>query len=107
MRPSSPFAALARYRARAIPDQRPMLAKVRGYRSYKLDLDDRRSREPLLDASANGLAGRSHYASTRNPPYYAAAPGAAADIRLRQGVIERLRKVNQRLAAAGLEVFIF
>ncbi len=84
-----------------------MRAKVKGYRSYKLDLGDPRSNEPLLDAAANGLAGRSHYATPRNAPYYAAVPGAASDVRLRQGAIERLRKVNQRLAACGLEVFIF
>jgi D-alanyl-D-alanine dipeptidase len=104
---ATPFGALSKYRTRPIPDQRPMLAKVRGYRRYKLDLSDPRSDEPLLDAAANGLAGISYYASVRNPPYYGATPGAAQDVRLRQGAIERLRTVNQRLAGAGLEVFIF
>jgi zinc D-Ala-D-Ala dipeptidase len=107
MSKSSPFGALAKYRARPIPDQRPMTAKVRGYRSYKLDLSDKRAREKLVDAHAHGLAGRSHYATPRNPPYYAAVPGAADDIRLREGVVERLREVNRRLAVSGLEVFIF
>lgn len=101
------FGALVKYRNRPIPDQRPKLAKVRGYRAYKLDLSDPRAREPLVDANASGIAGVSHYAMPRNPPYYAAVPGATPHIRLRQGVIERLIKVNERLATAGIELFIF
>lgn len=103
----TPFAALQKYRDKPIPDQQPVLKKVRNYRSYALDLTDPRSREPLVDAKASGLAGVSHYATSRNPPYYAAVPGATLQVRLRQGVVERLRKVNVRLGAAGLELFIF
>jgi D-alanyl-D-alanine dipeptidase len=103
----SPFATIAKFRSRPIPDQRPVLAKVRGYRAYKLDLSDPRASEPLVDANASGLAGVSHYATVRNPPYYAAVPGATPQIRLRQGVVERLLRVNARLAPAGLELFIF
>jgi D-alanyl-D-alanine dipeptidase len=104
---STPFGALEKLRARAIPDQRPMLAKVKGYRRYKLDLADLRAQEPLLDAAARGLAGVNHYATPRNPPYYAIVPGSVPQIRLRQGVIERLLQVNAALAQAGLELFIF
>src|SRR5689334_6476763 len=84
-----------------------MLKKVRGYRAYKLDLNDPRSNEPLLDANAHGVAGVSFYATSRNPPYYAAVPGAAPTIRLRQGVIKRLSNINMALSEAGLELFIF
>jgi zinc D-Ala-D-Ala dipeptidase len=102
-----PFAAVAKYRARPIPDQRPMTAKVKGYRAYKLDLSDPRAREPLVDVTAKGIVGVSHYATSCNAPYYAAVPGATRLVRLRKGVVDRLVKVNKRLAPAGLELFIF
>jgi D-alanyl-D-alanine dipeptidase len=104
---STPFAALEKYRRRPIPDQRPMLAKVRGYRTYKLDLSDPRSNELLLEAADYGIVGVSHYATARNAPYYAAVPGATSQIRLRRGVIERLSSVNAALATADLELFVF
>lgn len=104
---STPFAGLAKYRAKPIPDQRAMLVKVRGYRRHKLDLGDVRSNEPLLDATEHGLAGVNFYASARNPPYYASVPGSVSRILLRQGVVERLRKVNRRLNPSGVELYIF
>lgn len=84
-----------------------MLKKVRGYRSYRLDLDDSRSIEPLLDAREHGIAGVNFYSSPRNPPYYATVPGSITRILLRQGVVERLSGVNARLAPSGLELYIF
>ena len=107
MTKSSTFGPLAKYRAKPIPDQRPILAKVKGYRAYKLDLNDTRAKEPLIDAAEHGIAGVNFYASPRNPPYYAAVPGSIAEIRLRQGVVERLNRVNERLGAVGLELYIF
>jgi D-alanyl-D-alanine dipeptidase len=84
-----------------------VLERIKGYRSYKLDLADPRSHEPLVDANAAGLAGESYYATTDNPPYYKRAPGAVANLRLRQGVADRLTRANERLAPAGIEVFVF
>lgn len=107
MSKSKPFAALEKVRMRPIPDQRPLLAKVKGYRAYKLDLSDPRANEPLVDAAGHGLAGVSHYATARNPPYYATVPGAIPEIRLREGIVERLLKVNAHLAPSGLELYIF
>jgi len=104
---SGPFGTLAKLRDRPIPDQRPVLKKVRGYRAYKLELSDTRANEPLVDARNSGLAGVSFYAISRNPPYYSAVPGATPQIRLRQGVVERLQLVNARLAEIELEVYIF
>jgi D-alanyl-D-alanine dipeptidase len=63
--------------------------------------------EPLVLAKDFGVGGRNHYAHARNPPYWAAAPGAHAELRLRRGAAERLREVNSRLAEGGLRLFLF
>jgi D-alanyl-D-alanine dipeptidase len=104
---TGPFGPLAALREQPIPDQRPPFERSKGYRSYKLDLTDGRSHEPLVDAHAFGLAGESYYATSDNPPYYARAPGAVPNLRLRKGVAERLARANERLSLAGIEIFIF
>lgn len=107
MTSTSPFGPLAALREQPIPDQRQAFERAQGYRSYKLDLTDARSHEPLVDAHAFGLAGESYYATTENPPYYARAPGAVPSLRLRKGVAERLARANELLSLAGIEIFIF
>lgn len=63
--------------------------------------------QPLRDARVFGLTGRNHYAHAMNPPYWAPAKGAIDRLLVREGVGERLCKVDQRLSPAGLRLFLF
>jgi D-alanyl-D-alanine dipeptidase len=98
-----PFAALSSLRDAPIPD----LGSARGYRTTPIDFAGARNHEALVDAKAYGVAGENYYAATRNPPYYGVIPGAIDAIILRQGVAERLARVNEKLNAADLELFAF
>ncbi len=82
---------------------------ARSFHEYPVNLDDERSQEPLVDVEKVGLAGESYYARTDglNAPYYTALESAPTRVWIRQGVAERLRKVNAMLEQLDLEVFIF
>lgn len=54
-----------------------------------------------------GIKGRNFYAHARNPPYFIAAEGAIDALLLRARVGEKLAQVNERLAAAGLQIFLY
>lgn len=105
---SSPFGRLAPCFDQPVPSQAPRMASLAGYRDTPIDRADGRHGEPLVDVSARaGVAANCWYAHDRNPPYYAAMPGATAVAWLRQGVAERLAGINHRLGEAGLELLVF
>lgn len=99
----SPFGALQALRDKPIPPPAPKS----GYRTTPIHHDGAANGEPLVHARDYGIAGANHYASTRNPPYYHAAPGAIDALVLRKGAAERLARVNAKLAPAYLELFLF
>jgi D-alanyl-D-alanine dipeptidase len=68
---------------------------------------DARSKERCADIYTYGIAGVNHYWQPHNPPYYHSVPGAIEQLMLREGVIDRLRRVSERLEASGLELFVF
>ncbi|HVZ70194.1 MAG TPA: M15 family metallopeptidase [Rhizomicrobium sp.] len=82
------------------------LAKA-GFRAHPLDRASEYFGEPLVDARAHGIAGENFYHSTRNPPYWARIEGSIPQLFLREGVVERLKRVNDRLSGSGLELFLF
>ena len=98
-----PFASLSTYRDKPIPTP----TSARGYRALAIVFDGAANSEPLVRASDHGIAGRNYYASPRNPPYYAAIPGALDDIIVREGVAKKLACINSKLAEADLELFLF
>jgi D-alanyl-D-alanine dipeptidase len=104
---SSPFGDLAALRELPVPDMKPVRARLRGSRRRPPDPADPRNGEPLVDIADLGISGANYYAGTRNPPYYHAAPGAIAQVLVRQGVGRLLRQVNARLASVALELFLF
>ena len=55
----------------------------------------------------HGLVGRNHYAHAQNPPYWRAIPGSVDALWLREGVARRLAKVDARLRAEGLSLFLY
>lgn len=99
------FGPLQALREKPIPS--PAAGEKRNYRAVPIDFDSAANREPLVDCSARGLAGRAFYATPRNPPYYFVVPGAIEALLLRESACARLVAVNARLAPAELELFIF
>jgi D-alanyl-D-alanine dipeptidase len=90
--------------------ERPILSDTRdkrGYRAIPIDKQGAANAEPLIAASTFGCAGANFYASACNPPYYHPIPGAIDRLLLRTGAGERLQRVNARLDAAGLELWLF
>ena len=77
-----PFASLTPYRETPIPPPKT----ARGYRALPIKFDGAENGEPLVRAADYGVAGRNYYAASRNPPYYAAVPGAIDEIVVREGV---------------------
>lgn len=79
------------------------------YRAYPLDLNTSESDEPIIDALAEGLEGESIYARTdgHNAPYFRAIEGALDSIRLRKGLVEKLKLANERtFHPLGLELYL-
>ncbi|MGQ0533790.1 MAG: M15 family metallopeptidase [Caulobacteraceae bacterium] len=99
------FGPLASLRDKPIPP--PPEDRARGYRDTPIAFEGNANAEPLVCIADYSIAGKNHYAYARNPPYYAVIPGSIDALYLRQGAAERLRDVNARLAAAGLELFLF
>lgn len=103
----NPFGPLEELRRRPIPDQAGTRRAKVDFRAHPLDRASDVFTEPLVDARANGIAGQNFYHSERNPPYWRRIDGSIAELFLRAGVIAKLSHVNARLAAAGLELFLF
>lgn len=79
------------------------------YRDIPIDSHDPRYCESLVDARAAGIAGENYYARTdgRNQPYREAVPGSVQELWLRQSIASMLATVNARLAAYGVEIFLW
>jgi D-alanyl-D-alanine dipeptidase len=103
----SPFAALNDLRSRPIGDLGPVRAARTGFRSGIIERSNAHYVEELVATSLLGLAGENYYWSERNPPYWRRIDGAIPDLLVRKSVGEKLRRINVRLRAAGLELFLF
>jgi len=102
------FAALEELRNRPIGDQAPARAARKGFRTrVPIHRDNALFGEDLVEARARGLKGENFYASDRNPPYWHQVEGATEKLLLRPSVADKLRKVDARAGAAGLELFLF
>ncbi|MEZ5957343.1 MAG: M15 family metallopeptidase [Hyphomonadaceae bacterium] len=99
------FGSLAALRDRPIPP--PPEHRARGYRELPIAFEGAANKESLVTLGDYGVSGDNFYAQSRNPPYYAVIPGSIKTLLLRQGVTERLGGVNERLAEAQLELFVF
>jgi D-alanyl-D-alanine dipeptidase len=103
----TPFGPLEDLRRRPIPDQaKPRAAKAE-FRAHPIDRASDVSNEPLADVRSEGIAGENFYHAVRNPPYWRRIDGSIPELFLRRGVIAKLSRVDARLSAAGLEIFLF
>lgn len=93
---------------RPVPSSADAQAKKAGYRSeVAIDLSGELAAELCLDAGAEGLKGVSYYATPENPPYHHIVPGAVERLFARKTVVGKLLSANRRLAACGLELYLF
>jgi D-alanyl-D-alanine dipeptidase len=104
----SVFGVLEELRQRPIGDQAgPRMAR-KGFRTrIPITRDNALFGESVIEAQDAGLKGENFYASDRNPPHWHRVEGATDKLWLRQSVAEKLARVNGRIAAAGLELFLF
>jgi zinc D-Ala-D-Ala dipeptidase len=100
------FGSLSQLRERPLPD-------LAGARQARLAASGLRTpipasgdREPLVYLHDQKVEGRNFYADDRNPPYWQAIPGAVAGLWLRAGVAGRLVRVDERLRAVGLKLWV-
>jgi zinc D-Ala-D-Ala dipeptidase len=104
----SVFGAVEELRLRPIGAQAGARAARQGFRSrVPLDLGHELFGEAVMEARDAGLAGENFYASDRNPPYWQRVEGATDKLWLRKTVAEKLLRVNRRISAAGLELYLF
>ena len=99
------FGALESLRHEPIPDQTDARARKEGCRSLPITRGAAHD-EPLVDLADLGIAGENFYHSHRNPPYWRRIEGAIPHLLVRRLVGEKLRRVNARLEAATLELFV-
>lgn len=104
----SPFGRLAALRENPIPDQDAARARRQGFRDrIALDTAAAAFAEKLVELRTQGIAGENYYYATHNPPYWRRIEGAIEGLYARQAVAAKLRRINQTLAEAGLELFVF
>ena len=104
----SVFGVLEELRARAVGDQGSAREARKGFRQrIPIPHGNELFGESVVEAREAGLAGANYYASARNPPYWQSVEGATDRLWLRRSVAEKLSHVNARVAAAGLELFLF
>lgn len=91
-----------------VPSSAEGVARKAGYRSdVAIDLGGPLATEPCVDLRSIGLAGANHYWLPNNPPYYVSVPGSIPQLFARASVADRLLAVNRRLAARGIELYVF
>ncbi|MEM6948231.1 MAG: M15 family metallopeptidase, partial [Pseudomonadota bacterium] len=104
---SNVFADLAPLRDRPIEATARLKAAKAEYKALPADPGHTLAGEPLVALETRGIAGAPAYARGDTPPYFTAVEGAPKRLWARQGVAEKLDKVNARAAQAGIELYVF
>jgi D-alanyl-D-alanine dipeptidase len=104
----SHFQSLDALRRRPIEDQSAArFARKTCRQTIAIRRDNALFGEKMVEAREAGLKGENFYASPRNPPYWQKVDGATEKLLVRQGVADRLARVNARAGEAGLELYLF
>jgi D-alanyl-D-alanine dipeptidase len=101
------FGALAGLRGEPIGNLAAQRALREGFRTHPINPHAEAFSEPLVDVHDLGIAGENYYHSHRNPPYWRRIEGAVSTLAVRRSVGEKLKRVNARLEASTLELFLF
>ena len=101
------FGSLASLRNEPITGMAQARERKAGFRGHPILVTGEAYLEPLVDLRDAGIAGENYYYSHRNPPYWRRIDGAIPLLAARRSVVEKLKRVNARLEAATLELFVF
>ena len=101
------FGALAPLRERPIPSQDEVRARWKNYRAYPIDKTHALHGEALAALGDFGVNGENFYFADNNPPYWERAGGAIAQLVARRSVVEKLGRVNERIAPHGLALHVY
>jgi D-alanyl-D-alanine dipeptidase len=101
------FGGLSDLKSRPIGDLSALRARRMGFRGLPIERSNTYFGEEMADVRSFKVAGENYYFGTRNPPYWRQIVGAVPDLLLRRSVAGKLARVNARLGAAGLELFVF
>ncbi len=101
------FGPLASLREEPIGDLSNARLRKEGFRHYPIAANGPAYIEPLVDLKDLAIAGENFYHSHRNPPYWHRIDGAIEQLLVRRSVGEKLKRVNARLEAATLELYVF
>jgi D-alanyl-D-alanine dipeptidase len=103
----SAFGPLEELRRRPIGDCSGLRAARKDFRRrITIARDNVLFGEAVVEARNAGLKGENFYCSDRNPPYWEKVTGATDKLWLRQSVADKLLRVNARVGAVGLELFV-
>jgi zinc D-Ala-D-Ala dipeptidase len=93
--------------ARPIPRKQANVSAL-NYHEIEIDATDPRNREPLVKLADYGIAGQAYYSRKDglNAPYYSCICEGDKALAARKSVAEKLQRINKRLAAVGLELFV-
>ncbi|MBY0551144.1 MAG: D-alanyl-D-alanine carboxypeptidase family protein [Candidatus Obscuribacterales bacterium] len=93
---------------REVPIPRTPVGTTTDYHSQPVDMKSILAAEGLDKLSKYGVAGESFYARTDglNAPYARPIAGASPELLCRKVVAQKLKKVNERLARYGAELFV-
>ena len=104
----TPTTRLIELKSKPIPAFGPINARKEGYRhNTVIDHDGGAAHEPCVDMRDRGVAGHNHYATSANPPYFHAVPGAIEELYLRETVANKLISINETLNTLGMELYLF
>lgn len=95
--------ALDELRMRPIPPLDAVRQAKQGYRAWPIEAGA--EQDALVDLRET-FAGKNFYNCIDNPPYRERIPGSVPALWARSAIASMLRTVNERLAPAGLELFI-
>ena len=80
---------------------------ARGARKHPMDLTAPEQSEAAHNLLAYDIDGKNYYYREDNPPYNHRAPHSLEELYVREGVLLRLIKVNERLRRHNLELHVF
>ena len=102
------FGALEELRNRPIGDQALARQKRKGFRErISILRENALFGEDVREAQDAGIYGKNFYASDKNPPYWHRVDGATDRLWLRRSVMEKLLRINERIASVGLKLFLY
>ena len=101
------FGSLAPLRDEPVKGVAEARARKTAFRQHPISITGQAYLEPLVDLRDAGIAGENYYYSHRNPPYWRRIPGAIPQLTVRRSVAEKLKRVNARLEAETLELYVF